>query len=303
MKRLDWEDLKIFVALARHGSMRSAGAALGVHGSTVTRRVDHFERKLGVRLFDRRGSQWSLTDAGQSLMQSVHRVEDEIDGIERRLQGLDDRMEGDIRVSLPDVMGTGFLMTELAEFCQKWPDVRLELVPSYDVADLSKREADVAIRVTSDPAENLVGRRLATFAVAVYAAPAYLSKHDPQRAPERCRWLHWHLNSEREVEQRARWFPGVPMGPALGSLPLQAEAAAASMGLAILPCAFGDADPRLKRVPGVEPELGGELWILTHPDLVRSARIRQFLDCVSSAFRRNQADLLGGVEQKVVMGK
>ena len=130
MTRLDWEDLKVFVALTRGGSMRGAGEELGIHASTVARRLEQLERKLGVRLFERGGQGLSLTDNGSELLGHADRVEREIEQIELHLLGRDERMAGSIRVSLPEAVATSFLMEDIATFVARYPDITLEMVPS-----------------------------------------------------------------------------------------------------------------------------------------------------------------------------
>ena len=296
MTRLDWEDLKVFVALTRGGSMRGAGEELGIHASTVARRLEQLERKLGVRLFDRGGQGLSLTDNGSELLEHADRVEREIEQIELHLLGRDERMAGSIRVSLPDAVATSFLMDDIAGFVARYPDISLEMVPSYELVDLSKREADVAIRATSTPPEHLIGRKLACFAICAYAAPAYLKTHDPINEPEQCSWLGWDESGVMPYDGGESWMPRVPVRGVMRNLMLQAASAAAGMGMALLPCGIADRDRRLVRVPPGKAAPGGELWLLAHPDLRGAARIRAFLELVTDSFRRNQAVLAGAAE-------
>ena len=293
MTRLDWEDLKVFVALTRGGSMRGAGEELGIHASTVARRLEQLERKLGARLFDRGGQGLNLTDSGTDLLEHADRVEREIEQIELHLLGRDERMAGSIRLSLPDAVATSFLMEDIAAFVARYPDISLEMVPAYELVDLSKREADVAIRATSTPPEHLIGRKLASFAICAYASPGYLKTHDPARDPEHCSWLGWDETGALPYACGEAWFPAVPARGVMRNLMLQASAAAAGMGMTLLPCGIADRDRRLVRVPPGRAAVGGELWLLAHPDLRGAARIRAFLELVTDSFRRNQAMLAG----------
>lgn len=294
MTRLDWEDLKVFVALARGGSMRSAAAELRIHASTVARRLEQLEKKLGARLFDRGGANLVLTSSGEELRGYAQRVEEEIEGLELHLFGRDDRMAGPLRLSLPDVVATPFLLEDVARFAAQYPDVAIELLPSYEPVDLARRQADVAIRVTTTPPEHLVGRKLASYAMSVYASPAYLETHDPVNAPEKCAWVGWGPDTVID-ERLLSWFPGVPVRTLVRNVPLQASAARAGLGLAALPCGVGDFDRGLIRVPPGRAIRGGDLWVLTHPELRSAARIRAFLECCTQSFRTNQAIMMGGL--------
>ena len=296
MTRLDWEDLKVFVALARGGSMRAAGSELGIHASTVARRLEQLEKRLGTRLFDRGGLALTLTMSGEELRGYAARVEQEIESLELHLFGRDDRMAGPLRLSLPDVVATPFLLEDVARFAALYPDISIELLPSYEIVDLAKRQADVAIRVTSTPPEHLVGRKIASFAMSVYASPAYLEVHDPIGEPEKCAWLGW--GTDTLIDERAlAWFPGVPVKTLVRNVPLQASAARAGLGMAVLPCGVGDPDKGLVRVPPAQAVTGGDLWVLTHPELRSAARIRAFLDCCTQSFRANQAGMMGGLNE------
>jgi len=301
MTRLDWEDLKVFVALSREGNMRDAGEALGVHASTVARRIEQFEKRLGVRLFDRSGHGLTRTAAGRELMGLAERVELEIEQIERRLAGRDERMAGTIRVGLPDILPSApFLMHDLTAFAAKWPEIELDVRPVGSLTDLGRGEADVIVGATTTPPEHLVGRRLADYTYAGYASTRYLATHDPISDPANCAFLAPADCEPADAIVRASPFHQIPVRGRFGSLPLQAAAAAAGMGIALLPIACGDADERLQRVPPGTLIPAGALWLLTHSEIARTARMRAFMDCVSASFRRNRSRFATDAAETVV---
>ena len=154
----------------------------------------------------------------------------------------------------------------------------------------------MAIRVTSTPPEHLIGRKLASFAICGYASPAYLKSHDPVRAPQLCSWLGWDESGKLPYDDGETWLRNIPVRSVMRNLLLQSAAAAAGMGMALLPCGIADRDRRLVRVPPGKAAPGGELWLLAHPDLRGAARIRGFLELVTDSFRRNQAMLAGAME-------
>lgn len=295
MQDLDWGDLKIVLALSHAGSVRRAAALLGVHPSTVTRRIDAIERALGTRLFRRQSNGLTPTLAGNELLEGAERIQQEVNQMERRLSGRDDKLEGPVRITLPDAVGMSFLMEDLARFAAENPAVQLTIVPSYDAPDLASGEADIALRATANPPENLIGRPLGTYAVADYASPAYLKRNDPNKNPEACLRIGWDVNASRYSDSDEGPLGNIPVGTRFGSLTLQQAAARSGMGIAELPCALADHDPLLARVSQGQTRPGAPLWLLSHPDLRGSARIRAVMDVVSESFRAHR-DLVEGVD-------
>jgi DNA-binding transcriptional LysR family regulator len=293
MKGLDWDDLKIFTSVARGGSVRAAAQALGIHHSTVARRIDHFEKRVGAMLFDRTPEGLKLSTHGESVFRQAERVQDEIDGIERALWGRDRRLAGNIRITFPDAIGVAFLMADLAGFRATYPDIALEFIASDDPLNLGRREADVAIRVTREPPEHLVGRPLGPFAVAVYASPAYLADHDPGARPEACNWIAWESSRALGEEVRRRLYPTMPSATRCANAMLQLAAAEAGLGVALLPCGLADGNPRLVRIGPDEPIEAQPIWLLTHPDLRNAARIRVLMHWIVDAFERRRGLLMG----------
>jgi DNA-binding transcriptional LysR family regulator len=171
----DWNDLRSFLAIARQGSLQGAARTLGVNHSTVFRRLNALEARLGARLFDRSARGYALTAAGEHMLASALRVEDEILGLERRLLGGDVRLSGTLRVTTTDTLVHGVLGPHLRAFQTAYPAIELELITGNAFFDLSKREADVALRPSRHPGDAMVGRRLAEIAVALYGARDYLA--------------------------------------------------------------------------------------------------------------------------------
>jgi DNA-binding transcriptional LysR family regulator len=300
---MDWSDLRIFLALARRRSVRSAGQLLAVSHSTIARRIDIFEGRLGVRLFDRQTSGYSLTAAGEELLKTAERVEEDINGAERRLVGQDAKLRGEIRVTMPDALATHLLMPDLAAFATSYPEIELEVIFSYDALDLAQREADVAIRFVApgkSPPENLLGRRLLCVAQTVYATPGYLACHDLQAEPPTACWIGWSDHAPFPQWVRESPFPNVPARGRLYNVAIQLEATKQGMGLGMLPCFLGDCERSLVRVSGAEPQLLFDLWVLSHEDLRATARMRVFRDFIAEAIIR-QRDLLEGRRPRASM--
>lgn len=293
---MDWDDLRYFLAVAKTGSLSGAARALGVNHSTVFRRVHAFEERLGVRLFDRLPSGYALTVAGDEMRDSVERVDAEIDGLGRRLAGRDLRLTGPLVVTTTDTLAQWVLAPHLAAFKRAHSGIDLELILAAEFFNLSKRQADVAIRPTRDPPENLVGRRVGKVAFAVYAAADYLAGRGKVGDLGRHDWIAFddsltHLAAARWMRET---LPDATVTLRSNNLIGLMAAARAGMGAAVLPCFMGDAEPALSRLagPGVVPASG--LWLLTHEDLRHTARVRAFMDFMA----RRIADERGRLEGK-----
>lgn len=298
----DWDDLRTFLAIARAGSLAGAARALGVNHSTVFRRLNALEADLGVRLFERLPGGYALTAAGEEMRASAERIEEEMLGLARRVVGRDVRLTGTLRVTTTDTLAQGLLGPHLAAFRAAYPGIVVELITANTFFDLSRREADVALRPSRHPDAGMVGRRLAQIAVAVYGGRRYLEAagwpgdtselagHALISGDETLS----HLPAVRWLAERA---PDGAVALRCNSWLTQLAAARAGIGLAALPCFLGDAWPDLVRVLPPDPAAASELWLLTHPDLRRTARVRAFMDRIAAALRAERPRLEGHVRQ------
>ncbi len=279
----DWDDLRYYLAVARKGSIRGAAAMLGVNHSTVSRRIDGFEKKLDVRLFERLPSGYFVTQAGEEMLRSAELMESEVMAAGRRVAGRDARLSGLVRVALHDSLAQKLLMPDLAAFYVAYPGIELDLNVSHSMADLARREADVAIRISNDPPESLVGRRLLKYATAIYASDDYLARHDPIVDGDHLTWIGWGDPVPDPQWVRQSPYPTAPARNHIRNPLAQLEAAKAGMGLSMLPCFMGDTEPTLRRVPPATTSQSRDIWLLTHEDLRRTARVRVFLDFIAAA--------------------
>ncbi|MEM7135979.1 MAG: LysR family transcriptional regulator [Myxococcota bacterium] len=289
---MDWNDVRYYLALARLGSVRAAGAKLGVSHSTVARRVEALEERLAARLFDRNRDGYALTDAGRRMLPGAERVEREMLGLERDLVGQDERLAGPVCITCCDEYVSEMIVDELTPLCEAYPDIELHIMPDSRSFDLSKREADIAVRTLAlgaQPPEHLIGLRLAPVVCASYVATRHAPRLDPDREGTSPRWVAFDERSQVEALIADSSYPNVPPWGSFASLGAMVQAAHAGLGLVMLPCYVGDPDLALRRL--AQPDLRhlAELWLVSHPDLRDNARLQEARACVTRAFKRRGA--------------
>ena len=291
---MDWDDLRIVLAIARSGSITKAAETLRVNHATVSRRLRAIEDRTGEHLFDRVGKQgYSRTKLGEAYVNTALRIEEETLQLERRIAGADAGLSGELRVTIPPPALLP-VMPALRRFSAANPAVEVELVCTYDVLNITRREADVALRFTENPPEHLVGRRIGKLAYCVYASKVYLEEHDMARYREDINWIGWEDYVPFPPWLKRTPFPDIPVRHRFGDVPQNLEAARAGYGIAWLPCYAADPVADLTRVPGAEPVLSkAEFWVLSHQDMRRNARIRDFSRMLAAHFEDIQDELLG----------
>ncbi|MFN5110104.1 MAG: LysR family transcriptional regulator [Bradyrhizobium sp.] len=287
---LDWNDLRLVLAVAREGSLSGAARKLGVTHSTVFRRLGTIEMAIGTRLFERFRDGYAPTPAGETAAAAAARLEDEVLALERRLAGQDLRPSGPVRITTTDTLGA-VLMRHLPAMRRAHPEIEPEIIVSNAMANLTRREADIAVRPTPAPSELLVGRRVADIAHAVYGSRASLARRNGKDLSAHD-WIG--LDDALAGTVIAGWMrdnlPSARLACRVDALPTLRDAAAAGMGLALLPCYVGDLAPALRRLaskPLAEPR--SALWLLTHDDLRRTARMRAVLDFLAKALASERA--------------
>ncbi len=289
---MDWDDVRYFLALARVGSVRAAGASLGVSHSTVARRVEALEGRLATRLFDRNRDGYMLTEAGHQMLPGAERVEREMSALERELIGKDERLSGTIRLTCCDEYVSEMMVKELTVFCGAYPDIELAIAADSRSVDLSKREADIAVRtlgVGSQPPEHLIGRKLVPVVSANYVAVDHAERLDPEREGNETRWVAFADRRFVEMKIAESSYAHVPPWGSFSSLGLLVQAARAGLGIAMLPCYVADRDPALRRLHRPDLDHVADVWLLCHPDLRDNARFQASRECVSRALRRHDA--------------
>jgi len=296
---MDWEEIKTFREVMEAGTVRAAAKVLQVHHSTVSRRIEQLETSLGVTLFERRPEGYFPTQAGEELSLAAGRFTDDLVGVERHIAGRDNELSGTLKVTMAEPFAVHMFADKLPEFCATYPGLELEIITSYDLLDVARREADVAIRMDNNPPDTLVGKRLFAYTTSVYAHPDYLAKHDFENNPEKACWLGWAERDGRFPEwTQSTEFANVPVRGNYASMSLQLELARNKMGLIAVPCMAGDLDPVLVRATKKPPALSRDIWILTHEDLRRTARVRVFMEFAEKILRDNRSLLVGALPEQ-----
>jgi len=283
---MNWDDLRLFLAVARTGSISGAARQLGVQHSTVSRRMRQFEQDLGARLIERKKTGYELTPAGEEIRESATRIEREVLGVDGALLGQDTNLVGSLRVTAINNMASTVLMPMFAGFTKKHPRVDLHVLVSNMDASLSQREADVAIRLTNSPPDTLIGKRVVTVASTIYGSRDYLAHtreraNDPQWLGVTCCEFHKTWTRQSCGDQPHHFISDDTL--------LTLAALREGLGVSILPCFMGDTDPQLERVSEPDPAYDLGLWVLIHPDLKRTARVLAFRDYMIETINEKRA--------------
>ena len=288
---LSWDDFVYVKAIADSKSLVGAAQSLGVDHSTVWRRLKQIENDLRSRLFNRSKSGYTLTPCGEDMVRLADGIAEDITAFERRTAGQDVRPSGELRITTNDMVLLHLLTDVLAGFRRAYPEITLDIIVSNTLLNLSKRDADVAIRATYQETRSLTGRCISPIAWAVFGANSFDGMRfdlltDPVRhtwvafaddtaLARPARWLNEHGVDESRIVYKVNTLLGI------------AEAVANKIGLALLPCYIGEATPGIARLSPPLPELEGQLWIVVHPDLKRSGRVGAFLDfCEAEIVKR-----------------
>lgn len=282
----DWSDLRYFLAVARHGSTLAASRALGVNQSTVHRRIAELERRIGGPLMLRHPVGYRLTEFGEALLPAAEAIETSVTALERRIVAYRSDLAGTIRLTVPEPLVSRIVGSALLDmFHARYPALRIEFVMSDRYLDLSKGEADVALRSGEPDDEALVGRKIADSIWAVYGSRSYVQQHGaPQRIEDIGRHAIVGFDGMLINHRAAKWLaaiaPGANIAARNNSVLGVLHAVKSGIGIAPLPTTIADMDDDLVRILPPVPELTRGWYLLTHPELRQTPRIRAFFDFV-----------------------
>lgn len=290
---LDWDDIRHFLAVARGGSVRAAADGLGVNHATVLRRIAQLETALGAQLFERLPSGYRLTDAGEEILDFADQMQASSRQLETRVLGRDQGLRGLLRVTLPPPLAAHLLMPDFADFAQLHPEIEVELLSSGELANLTNREADLAIRVVYDRKTlplNLHGLKGPELSGGIYISRDLLATWHAG-APEP-RWITVGGNTVPDwvrVMERGGTRPPFRVS----DFDAQLAAVRQGVGMTVMPCFAGDADPLLVRVPGAELNPYGTLWLLMQGETRKTRRVRLLTEFIAARLTAHAARLAG----------
>jgi DNA-binding transcriptional LysR family regulator len=286
--RLDWEDVRYFVALARHGTLSATARALRVNHATVARRIACLEALIGRGLFDRRAKGYVLTAEGKAVLKEAEAMDEAALCVLRRLDA-GTELSGLVRLAAGRVLAERFLIDRLRPFHERYPAIDLEIIGGSRVVSLAKREADVALRYGSPKDSELMARRVATITFGLYTSSGYRERLNAGESPA---FIGFDQGSDfiAEAQWLAQQFGNRRFSFRTNSQTTQAAAARAGYGVALLPrYVVATHEPDL-----VEIFLGGRLpqrdvWLLVRRDLKNVSRVRAVTDYLADIFQRERA--------------
>ena len=279
---MNWDDLKVLLALSRAGSTRKAAATLGVSNTTVMRRLESLEEQVGGRLFDRTPDGFRVTPLADQLLPTASEVEEILTEAQRQVTGKDAELTGRIKLSLPAVPVT-HIAEAVSEFAIEYPRIELDISVSDLPVDLARREADIAVRGIPKhkrPPKDIVGIKLGRISLGYYVHQELLSD-----AARGLRELTCIRASERALSLGDLPDPeslGLKSRHLIDGITPRMVAATNKLGVAALPCFLAKQYPELMLLPGVPSAHWGFTWLLHHKDLRQSARIRALFQHLST---------------------
>jgi DNA-binding transcriptional LysR family regulator len=279
---VSWDDYRYFLKVARLGTLTAASQSLKVNHSTVLRRVNALEKKLEARLFERFKSGYVLTESGRDMFNHIQHLEDEILAVERKIKGKDIRYEGKIKISTTDTLGHFWLPPFVKQFKTRYPGILLDIDIRTGFTDLARRQADILICAYNDHPDYMIGKKLAPIAVELYASTAYINAWG---RPESIKDLTSHrilvLNEALEGVEFNEWLkrlvPASAIAVSSNMLTGLYSYARQGLGIAPLPIYVGNQDPSLVSVMKIPRRFYHDTWMLTHPDLKNTQRIKAFM--------------------------
>lgn len=281
--QLDWEALRTVLAIAREGSLSGAARRLGVQHSSVFRRLNQIEQRLGLKLFERSRSGYLANAEGEVVMAAALQMEHLAIEAERKVLGRDSRLSGSIRIASSELLATFALAESLRAFSADHPEIEIELVVGNRPADLERREADLAIRATPVPPETLIARQMASVDYAIFASRDQARHTWTFEQARSARWIG--LTEDLSHLQIAQWqlkhLAGAFYGLRTDSLAALSAACEQGMGLAVMPRFAISPSAGIAAIclPLDHPRM--PVWLLTHPDTRNNARVRALVQHLS----------------------
>jgi len=295
---MNWDDMQIILAIGRKGTMSAAGKELKMSHTTISRRLKTMQEDAAIEIFEYQKKKWHLTELGQELFQSAQKIEREMLGVDRRILANDKKLSGPIHFSTVDLLAT-MSAPHIKSFLLAHPNIALRLSCTHKIINLTKLEADVVLRVQSEPDEDLVGYRLYRIRYAVYAAQSLLEEYglldDPSKwTPNSLPWITWLGNAHAFDEEgwMGRHVDPANIVCAIDRPNMMLDYAKQGVGAVLMVVGFCEKEKGMLRLTGLVEE-SVDLWLLTHEDLRARPRIQAFMGFLQKGLQSNAA-MYGG---------
>ncbi len=298
MNQFDWDNLRVFLAVARARSALEASSALGLNQSTISRRLHRLEEDIGSKLFHRSSQGHYLTSAGHRLLEYVEQLESTLAAVESEVFGDDMALTGEIRLGTTEGFGSFFVAPHLAHFCTRHPAITVDLLPMPRHVNLSKREADASITIDRPTTDSFVTSKLAEYRLLPYATAAYLQQHPAiERVSDLAshRWVDYvddQLFADQQVSLR-QWLPAARSFLRSTSVIAQMQAVRSGLGIAVLPCFMASAQKDLLPILPGEVDLTRSFWLVAPAERRELARIKALWDYLRQVVELNRDFLMG----------
>ncbi|HQQ71407.1 MAG TPA: LysR family transcriptional regulator [Alicycliphilus sp.] len=298
MDRINWDNLRLFLAVVRAQSAQEAARRMELDHSTITRRLHRLEKELGARLFERTPTGHLLTEAGQRLLEHVERMESSMVRVGDEIGGDSHMLTGHVRLGATEGFGSFFLAPQLSHFCERQPGIQVELLIVPRFINLSQREADLAVNIERPQRTGQVCSKLTDYRLRLYASRRYVQDHPPIRrlqdlAGHRFFGYVEELVFSQELRYLSAIVPDVTSPLRSTSVVAQYQAVREGRGLAVLPCFMAEPSQELVPVLPDEVDLRRTFWLAAPADRRELARVRALWDYLRELVECNQAFLLG----------
>lgn len=283
---MEWSDVRIFLAVAREGTLGAAGRSLKLSHPTISRRLRAMEEATGQTLFQRTSDGYVLTEEGSTVLSIAEHMEESALAIERRLAGDVQKLEGTLRISSPDWFGAWVLPPVVAAFAKMYPHVDMEILTGTRLFSLAQREADVAFRISPFTEVDVVQRKLVEMPYGVYAA---VDKAPPRAGEgQGCALvtMDTSLGAFPDIDWLKSKLPQAKVIVRSNNRNVQAQMSSAGVGIAVLPRPVGDKQPNLQRLDLGEDPPSRDIWMGYHRDIRRSGRLRAFVELAVALLSR-----------------
>ncbi|MCG8316386.1 MAG: LysR family transcriptional regulator [Pseudomonadales bacterium] len=272
MNDISWSLLRYALMTVRKGSASGAAAELGVTHATILRGLKRLEKETGVKLFNKSHSGYSPTEQGHQLIELADNIESQIFHWLQNIESEEPTMSGELRVATTEILANGLVCPLLPKFYEKYPNIRLDIKTSYEFCNLTRYEADIALRSTNEPPEHLVGRHLSNITWAVYQSVTLSTTLD--------HWVGFIDDSLPPAKWLKSLYPDAQIRYKASSILNQIEATKAGVGKALLPCFLADQEPLLKQLEKLDQKYCTQLWLLYNPESRHNKKVRAFVEWI-----------------------